>query len=324
MRSSEGTGVRRQAGATPTRNLAKRTWGRLHRARPRSAPSTSCRRSPARRRSTRSGFCVGGTILATALAVLPRGRASRSVTVADDAAGLQQQPASSTSSSTRRWSSARADDHPPARAAAACSRSQNSLDVQLPGRTTWWCGTTSSATTPRAKAPPPFDLLYRNGDGTNLPGRCTAGTCATPTSRTTSSSPASRRPAGVPVDLSLVRRAGLPVRLARGSHRAVEGATSQPPRAGGKKRFVLGASGHIIGRDQPAGEEEAQLLVAPAANAAAPASRGLGRRGAGSAAAGGDGRPGCRAAARRIAAPRRPGGHLKPTEPGPRLHESHA
>jgi polyhydroxyalkanoate synthase len=134
------------------------------------------------------GFCVGGTILGTALAVLaargqkPVASATFLTTFLDFST-----PACSTcsltkpSSSSARCSSAR----------AASSRGRTSPPPSAScGRTTW-CGTTWWATTSRAK--PRRRLTCCTGTATAPTCRapCTPGTSATPTSRTTSSSPAS-------------------------------------------------------------------------------------------------------------------------------------
>ena len=70
--------------------------------------------------------------------------------------------------------------------------------------------------------------------------RCTAGTCATPTSRTSCACRASDRVrrAGRPVGH---RRAGLHLRLARRSHRAVEVRRTSPRRLPGGKRSSCSA-----------------------------------------------------------------------------------
>jgi polyhydroxyalkanoate synthase len=60
----------------------------------------------------------------------------------------------------------------------------------------------------KGETPPPFDLLYWNSDSTNLPGPSTPGTCATPTCKTTSSSPARLVVCGEKIDL---RKLDMPV-----------------------------------------------------------------------------------------------------------------
>ena len=81
--------------------------------------------------------------------------------------------------------------------------------------------------------------------------RCTPGTCATPTSRTTWSSRARSRSAA---RRSTSRKVDVPVYIygSREDHIVpMAGAYATPQHLKGKKRFVLGASGHIAGVINP-------------------------------------------------------------------------
>jgi polyhydroxyalkanoate synthase len=217
------------------------------------------------------GFCVGGTILATALAVLAaRGR----------------QPAASVTLLTTLLDFSNTgildifiDD-------AMVKLRELTLGPDSPGGGSLLKGqelaSTFSFLRPndlvwnyvvgnylKGEAPPPFDLLYWNGDGTNLPGpmycwylrntylennlvkRGVATTCGVPVDLASFDAPvylyASREDHIVPWDGAYL------------SHRALAG----------RKRFVLGASGHIAGVINPPAKKKRNYWVAPAARASA-------------------------------------------------------
>ena len=103
----------------------------------------------------------------------------------------------------------------------------------------------------KGETPPPFDLLYWNSDSTNLPGPMYGWYLRNTYLENNLVKPGKAdgvRREGRP---GSDRRAGLHLRLARRPHRAVAGAYAARRCSKGKKRFVLGASGHIAGVINP-------------------------------------------------------------------------
>ena len=133
--------------------------------------------------------------------------------------------------------------------------------VGCPGRTwpppsascgpTTWSGTTWWATTSRAKRRPPFDLLYWNSDSTNLPGPFYAWYLRNTYLENNSVKPGKATVCGEKIDLGKV---DIPVYIygSREDHIVpIEGAYASTQVLPGKKRFVMGPSGHIAGVINP-------------------------------------------------------------------------
>ena len=166
------------------------------------------------------GFCVGGTLLGAALAVLTQKnhRSGRERDASSPPCSISPTPVRSACSSTRPSVAAReatigARRHP-ARARAGVRVLQPAGErpglavrgEQLPAGGEPRRRSTCSTGTPTAPT---------------CPGRCTATTCGTPTSRTSCASPGALTNCGVPVDLGKVKLPVVRAGDARGSHRAV-------------------------------------------------------------------------------------------------------
>ena len=132
------------------------------------------------------GFCVGGTILTSALAVLRAGARHRRplallTTLLDFSdtgeIGLH-----------RRTGTGRPRGHDWQRRAAARPGSAEHLPFLRANDLVWNYVTSKYL---KGEKPPAFDLLYWNADSTNLPGPLPAGTCATSTTTTICGFPAS-------------------------------------------------------------------------------------------------------------------------------------
>jgi polyhydroxyalkanoate synthase len=103
----------------------------------------------------------------------------------------------------------------------------------------------------KGETPPPFDLLYWNSDSTNLPGPMYAWYLRNTYLENNLVKPGKVTVCGEKVDLSKV---DLPTYLyaSREDHIVpVAGAYSSVKHLPGKKRFVMGASGHIAGVINP-------------------------------------------------------------------------
>jgi polyhydroxyalkanoate synthase len=221
------------------------------------------------------GFCVGGTIVATALAVL---------------AARGEQPAASLTLLTTLLDFSDTGvlevfiDEP--RCAARQPAGKGGL---MPGRD---LATTFSSLRPndlvwnyvqqnylKGKEPPAFDLLYWNADSTNLPGPMFCwylrNTYLENSLKRAGQADGGRRAGRPRPD----RCAGVHLRLEGRPHRAVEGGVrvdepAQPKKAQGQP-FRAGRVGPHRRRDQPGLQEQAQLLgqrqPAPMAARAKPA-----------------------------------------------------
>ena len=103
----------------------------------------------------------------------------------------------------------------------------------------------------KGESPPPFDLLYWNGDSTNLPGPFYAWYLRNTYLENNLIKPGKAIVCGEKIDMNLV---DLPVYL-YGSYEdhivPIGGAYASTQVLPGKKRFVMGASGHIAGVINP-------------------------------------------------------------------------
>ena len=103
----------------------------------------------------------------------------------------------------------------------------------------------------KGETPPPFDLLYWNSDSTNLPGPFYAWYLRNTYLENNLVKPGKATVCGEKIDL---RKLDLPVYIygSREDHIVpIDGAYASTQALPGKKRFVMGASGHIAGVINP-------------------------------------------------------------------------
>jgi polyhydroxyalkanoate synthase len=199
------------------------------------------------------GFCVGGTILATALGVLAaRGRQpAQSVTLLTtlldfsdtgvldlfiDEAGVQLREMTL------------GDKAPGGPALLKGQELATTFSFLRPNDLVWNYVVGNYL---KGEAPPAFDLLYWNGDATNLPGPMYCWYLRHTYLQDELKQPGKLTVCGVKLDLASIK-APVFVYASREDHivpwKAAYGSTRI---MSGKKRFVLGASGHIAGVINP-------------------------------------------------------------------------
>jgi len=116
----------------------------------------------------------------------------------------------------------------------------------------------------KGETPPPFDLLYWNSDSTNLPGHYYAWYLRNTYLENKLVKPGAVTVCGQPVDLGLV---DIPVYVygSREDHIVpIGGAYASTQHLPGRKRFVMGASGHIAGVINPASKNKRSHWIGPA------------------------------------------------------------
>jgi polyhydroxyalkanoate synthase subunit PhaC len=199
------------------------------------------------------GFCVGGTILSTALAVL---------------AARGQQPAHSVTLLTTLLDFKDTGVLDIFVDEASVQLREMTIGAQAPGGPGLLKGqdlaTTFSFLRPddlvwnyvvgnylKGESPPPFDLLYWNGDSTNLPGPMYCWYLRHTYLQNELKIPGALTVCGEPVDLGKIE-APVFIYASREDHIVPwTAAYASVPLFKGKRRFVLGASGHIAGVINP-------------------------------------------------------------------------
>ena len=113
----------------------------------------------------------------------------------------------------------------------------------------------------KGKAPPAFDLLYWNGDDTNLPGPMYCWYLRNTYLENKLREPGGTVQCGVPVDLSQIEAPAF-VYASREDHIVPwQTAYASTQLLGGDTRFVLGASGHIAGVINPPAKKKRNFWV---------------------------------------------------------------
>ncbi len=116
----------------------------------------------------------------------------------------------------------------------------------------------------KGETPPPFDLLYWNSDSTNLPGPFFTWYLRNTYLENRLVQPGKATVCGEKVDF---RKLGLPVYIygSREDHIVpIGGAYASTQHLPGKKRFIMGASGHIAGVINPPAKNKRSHWIGPA------------------------------------------------------------
>ena len=123
----------------------------------------------------------------------------------------------------------------------------------------------------KGETPPPFDLLYWNSDSTNLPGPMFAWYLRNTYLENRMREPGAVQVAGVPLDLQSLRMPAY-IYASREDHIVPWGsAYASTGILKGPTRFVLGASGHIAGVINPAKRNKRSHWIMPASRRRLPA-----------------------------------------------------
>ena len=232
--------------------------GRLPRAGRDAGDRRGARRSAGADRVNTLGFCVGGTLLATALAVMAARGEDKVASLTLLTTMLDFSDTGEIGAAGRRsraWPRAKRRS-----ARAACSRagSWRIVFASLRANDLIWPYVVNSYL--KGKAPPAFDLLYWNADGTNLPGPMYCWYLRNTYLENKLREPGKTVQCGVPVDLGEI---DMPAYLyaSREDH-IVPWQTAYTSTAAARRRDDVRARRQRPHRrrDQPAGEEQAQLL----------------------------------------------------------------
>ncbi len=217
------------------------------------------------------GFCVGGTILATALAVLAaRGRQpAESVTLLTtllDFSNTGILDIFIDEQLVKLREATLGPDSPNGGNLLKGQELASTFSFLRPNDLVWNYVVGNYL---KGEAPPPFDLLYWNGDGTNLPGPMYCWYLRNTYLENKLVEPGAATTCGEPVDLGSF---DAPVFIygSREDHIVPwDGAYLSTRALKGKTRFVLGASGHIAGVINPPAKKKRNYWITPA-NAALP------------------------------------------------------
>jgi polyhydroxyalkanoate synthase len=224
------------------------------------------------------GFCVGGTILATALAVLaargcqPAASVTLLTTLLDFSnTGILDIFIDETMVKLREMTLG--PNSPTGGGLLKGQELASTFSFLRPNDLVWNYVVGNYL---KGESPPPFDLLYWNGDGTNLPGPMYCWYLRNTYHENNLVKPGKVTTCGEPVDL---RSFDAPVYIygSREDHIVPwDGAYLSTKALAGKKRFVLGASGHIAGVINPPAKKKRNYWAGPAggrgANGTLPAS----------------------------------------------------
>ncbi|VVD73102.1 class I poly(R)-hydroxyalkanoic acid synthase [Pandoraea commovens] len=203
------------------------------------------------------GFCVGGTLLAAALAVLAaKGQTGRKSPVASvtllttlldfSDTGVLDVFVDEPHVQFREQTIGGGLGQPPGLMRGV--ELANTFSFLRPNDLVWNYVVDSYL---KGNAPQPFDLLYWNGDGTNLPGPMFCWYLRHLYLQNELKQPGVIQTCGVPVDLGAIEAPAY-VFGSREDHIVPwTSAFRSLPLLGGERRFVLGASGHIAGVVNP-------------------------------------------------------------------------
>ncbi len=211
------------------------------------------------------GFCVGGTILATALAVLAAGgrQPAQSVTLLTTLLDFSNSGILDIfidEAMVKLREMTLGPNSPNGGSLLKGQELASTFSFLRPNDLVWNYVVGNYL---KGEAPPPFDLLYWNGDGTNLPGPMYCWYLRNTYHENNLVKPGTATTCGVPVDLRAIR-APVYIYASREDHIVPwDGAYLSTRALVGKKRFVLGASGHIAGVINPPAKNKRNYWAAP-------------------------------------------------------------